>query len=94
MSNSDITSSKQTRVRHTKTGVVIKANSDKTRRVMIEYLMKHDKYGKYIKRRTVMAVHDEKNLAQVGDKVEIMPCRPVSKTKKWKLIKVLESTAV
>jgi len=72
-----------------KSGVVTRAAADKTRQVVINRLAKHPKYGKYIRRRTVLNVHDEKNVSQVGDKVEIMSCRPMSKTKRWTLVRVV-----
>ncbi len=77
------------KIRRTLTGVVDRASQSKTRRVNIEFLTKHAKYGKYIRRRTVLAVHDENDVSGLGDRVEIMPCRPMSKTKRWKVIKVL-----
>jgi small subunit ribosomal protein S17 len=52
--------------------------------------MTQSKYGKYIKRRTKLAVHDEHNQGRVGDVVEIAECRPYSKTKRWRLLRVLE----
>ncbi|HAW96074.1 MAG: 30S ribosomal protein S17 [Phycisphaerae bacterium] len=63
---------------------------DKTRKVVINYLSKHPKYGKYIRRRTVIHVHDEQNISSIGDKVEITECRPISKTKTWAVTKVVE----
>lgn len=80
----------QKKVRRRLLGVVDRAAADKTRRVKIDYLTKHEKYGKYIRRRTIVAVHDENNESQLGDKVEIAPCRPMSKTKAWKLVRVIE----
>ena len=78
----------------TRTGTVSSAGGDKTIRVVINYLVKHPVYGKYIRRRTKMAVHDVQNTAQVGDVVEIVPCRRISKTKSWRLIRVVRrSTA-
>jgi len=71
-------------------GVVDRARADKTRRVFIEFLAKHPKYGKYIRRRTLLVVHHEKNESQLGDRVEILPCRPMSKTKRWKLARIVE----
>jgi small subunit ribosomal protein S17 len=53
--------------------------------------VKHPKYGKYLKKRTVLHVHDEKNVSKKGDRVEIAECRPISKTKSWILLRVLES---
>ena len=75
------------------TGVVLKKGSDKTIRVTIARTVRHPKYGKYIRRKTKVAVHDEHNKAGAGDLVEIAECRPYSKTKSWRLLKVLEKAA-
>lgn len=74
----------------TLTGVVSSRSGDKSIRVTIEYKVKHAKYGKYIKRRTKLGVHDELNVSGVGDLVEITECRPYSKTKSWRVIRVLQ----
>ena len=74
-----------------KIGVVRSDARDKTRTVSIEFLVKHPKYGKYVRRRTVLHVHDEKNESSLGDKVEIAECRPISKTKSWTLVRVVET---
>jgi small subunit ribosomal protein S17 len=74
----------------TLTGVVLKKSSDKTISVTVARTVRHPKYGKYIRRRTKVAVHDEHNKAGVGDLVEIAECRPYSKTKSWRLLKVIE----
>jgi small subunit ribosomal protein S17 len=74
-----------------KVGVVASAGRDKTRKVTINFSVKHPKYGKYLKKRTVLHVHDEKNESKKGDRVEIAECRPISKTKNWILLRVLES---
>ncbi|MEZ6244126.1 MAG: 30S ribosomal protein S17 [Phycisphaerales bacterium] len=71
-------------------GVVQTDTRDKTRKVLIEYQAQHPKYGKYVQRRTVLHVHDENNESRTGDKVEIVPCRPMSKTKSWKVTRVVE----
>lgn len=71
-------------------GVVDRASTNKTRRVVIEFQAKHPKYGKYVGRRSMLAVHDEHNESGVGDRIEIMPCRPMSKTKRWKLVRVVQ----
>ena len=73
-----------------KTGVFESDTGDKTRKVVINFLTKHPKYGKYLRRRTVIQVHDEKNESHVGDRVEIAECRPISKTKSWILTKIVE----
>jgi small subunit ribosomal protein S17 len=75
--------------RRTLTGVVTRDKMDKTRRVEIPRLVKHPRYGKYIKRRTVCYVHDEKNETHNGDTVEIMETRPLSKMKSWRLVRVV-----
>lgn len=75
--------------RATREGVVIADNRDKTIKVQIEYLVKHPKYGKIVRRRTSFQVHDEQNTAKTGDRVEIAECRPISKTKHWRLVRVV-----
>src|SRR3979490_26289 len=75
--------------RRVETGVVTSDNIDKTRRVEIPRLVKHPRYGKYIRRRTICHVHDETNQSRTGDKVEIMETRRLSKTKTWRLIKIV-----
>src|SRR5580700_8153734 len=70
-------------------GVVTSDKMNKTRRVELPRLIKHPRYGKYIKRRTICYVHDEKNESHVGDKVEIMEARPMSKLKCWRLVRVV-----
>ena len=70
-------------------GVVTSDKMDKTRRVEIPRLVKHPRYGKYIRRRTICHVHDETNQSRTGDKVEIMETRRLSKTKTWRLIKIV-----
>lgn len=76
-------------------GTVVSDKMAKTRRVEIPRLVKHPKYGKYIRRKTVCYVHDENNESGEGDTVEIIEAPPRSKTKRWELVRVLEkSTAV
>ena len=70
-------------------GVVAGDGMMKTRRVEIPRLIRHPKYGKYLRRRTVCYVHDEKNESKKGDMVEIAECRPMSKTKRWQLVRVV-----
>jgi small subunit ribosomal protein S17 len=72
-------------------GAVTSKSADKTIRVEINVLVKHPQYGKYLRRRTRLAVHDEANQARVGNIVEITPCRRLSKTKSWRLVKVIRS---
>ncbi|MFG0258224.1 MAG: 30S ribosomal protein S17 [Phycisphaerales bacterium JB043] len=71
-------------------GVVDSDKRDKTRRVVIRYKTKHPKYGKYIQKRTILHVHDENNDSRLGDRVEVVPSRPRSKTKQWELVRVVE----
>jgi small subunit ribosomal protein S17 len=70
-------------------GVVTSDKMQKTRRVEIPRLVKHERYGKYIRRRTICHVHDEQNESRMGDTVEIMETRPMSKLKHWRLIRVV-----
>ena len=74
----------------TRRGVVVSKSGDKSVKVQIDYTVKHPMYGKYIKRRTKLGVHDEQNAAGVGDVVEIAECRPISKSKNWRLVKVVQ----
>jgi small subunit ribosomal protein S17 len=75
--------------RRVETGVVTSDKMNKTRRVEIPRLVKHPRYGKYIRRRTVCHVHDETNESRLGDTVEIVETRPLSKTKNWRLLRVV-----
>ncbi len=78
------------RWRPSRVGLVSSDVRDKTVTVVVEFNTKHTKYGKYMRRRTKYQVHDEKNEAAVGDRVEITECRPLSKTKNWRLVRILE----
>ncbi len=71
-------------------GVVASDKGDKTIRVQVNYQTKHPKYGKYLKRRTTLHAHDEKNEAREGDTVEIAECRPLSKTKHHRLLRIVQ----
>ena len=73
-------------------GVVTSDKADKTRRVEIPRVVQHPKYGKFIRRKTVCQVHDEENESQIGDTVEIIECRPISKTKRWQLQRVVSKS--
>lgn len=75
--------------RPTEFGLVTSAVRDKTIRVTVSYMTQHPKYGKYLRRTRVLHAHDEKNEARLGDTVEIMECRPISKTKSWRLLRVV-----
>ena len=80
----------QEQSKKTTLAVVKSKSGDKSIKVVIDYKIKHPKYGKFIKRRTVLGVHDENNQATVGDVVEVVQCRPYSKTKSWRLVKIIE----
>jgi small subunit ribosomal protein S17 len=77
-------------IRRVVIGVVTRDKNLKTRRVEIQRLVKHPKYGKFIKQKTICYVHDEKNESGLGDEVEIMECRPYSKTKRWRLVRIVK----
>jgi small subunit ribosomal protein S17 len=70
-------------------GVVTSDKMSKTRRVEVPRLVKHPRYGKYVRRRTVCHAHDENNDSHMGDTVEIMETRPISKMKHWRLVRVV-----
>ena len=72
------------------TGMVFSNRMDKTVTVMVERLVKHKLYHKYIKRRSKFTAHDETNSCQVGDKVVITESRPLSRNKRWRVNKILE----
>jgi small subunit ribosomal protein S17 len=80
----------QDRERKTITGVVISNSGNKSVKVAIEFKVRHPKYGKYVRRRTKLGVHDEHNQSTAGDLVEIAECRPRSKTKSWRLVRVVQ----
>jgi len=75
--------------RRTAVGVVVSDKMTKTRRVEIPRLVKHERYSKYIKRRTICYVHDETNESHKGDTVEIVETRPLSKTKAWRIVRIV-----
>src|SRR6266545_4155897 len=79
--------------RRVEVGVVTSDKMNKTRRVEIPRLVKHVRYGKYIKRRTICHVHDEQNASHTGDTVEIMETRPLSKLKCWRLLRIVAKSA-
>lgn len=86
---------KQRKARRVLQGIVTSAHkTPKTLRVEVQYLVRHPIYGKYMRRRTRVHVHDEKGEAKLGDRVQVMECRPISKTKTWRLTKIIESAPV
>ena len=79
--------------RKVEVGVVTSDKMDKTRRVEIDRLVPHPKYGKFLRRRTVCHAHDEKNETRAGDLVEIMETRPLSKLKRWRIVRIIRPGA-
>jgi len=73
----------------TSQAIVKSKSGNKSIKVAVDYVYRHPKYGKAIKRHTKLIVHDERNEASVGDVVEIAECRHYSKTKSWRLVKVM-----
>jgi len=78
------------KTKSTVVGTVVSDKMEKSIVVLIERRVKHPIYGKYMTRSTKLHVHDENNDSRMGDKVEIVECRPVSKTKAWNLVRVIE----
>jgi small subunit ribosomal protein S17 len=76
--------------RKVRTGVVISAARDKTVTVEVTDTMRHAKYGKTVRSRTRLHAHDEQNDARTGDTVRLMETRPLSKTKRWRVVEILE----
>jgi small subunit ribosomal protein S17 len=79
--------------RKTEIGVVTSDKMNKTRRVEIETLVPHPKYGKLLRSRTVCHAHDETNQSHMGDTVEIMETRPLSKLKRWRIVRIVRQGA-
>ena len=77
-------------LRKTRIGKVVSDKMDKTIVVAIEDNVKHPVYGKIIKRTLKVHAHDEENVCGIGDKVEIMETRPLSKTKRWRVVEIIE----
>ncbi len=83
---------KQRKDRRVLQGIVTSAHkTPKTIRVEVQYSVKHPVYGKFMRRSTKVHAHDENAEAKQGDLVQVMECRPISKTKTWRLMKVLEA---
>lgn len=80
-------------VKRTVNGRVVSTAMDKTITVVVERLVPHPLYGKYIRRTTKVHAHDEENVCQKGDWVSVVECRPMSKQKTWRLVDVLERPA-
>ncbi len=77
-------------LRKERTGVVTSNKIDKSVVVSVERKVKHPKYGKFVKQTKKFVAHDEKNECNIGDTVKIMETRPLSKTKRWRMIEILE----
>ena len=75
-------------------GFVTSRSGDKSIKVTVPYKTPHPLYHKVVNRKTVVHVHDEKNETKIGDKVEIMETRPISRLKRWRVIRVLEAAVV
>ena len=80
--------------KHELVGKVVSAKNDKTITVLVETYGKHPLYGKRVKYSKKYAAHDENNIAKIGDKVRIVETRPLSKTKKFKLVEVVEEAII
>jgi len=80
----------ETKVLRIQTGSVISDKMNKSATVLIERKVKHPIYGKFVKKSTKLHIHDENNECGIGDTVQISECRPMSRTKSWTLVKVVE----
>ena len=81
----------QRSTRKTQIGFVSSRSGDKSVKVTLDYKTPHPLYHKVINRKTVLHVHDEKNEAKMGDKIEVMETRPISRLKRWRVIRVVEA---
>ena len=82
--------SEDTKVARTQTGYVVSAKMDKTITVRVERMVKHPLYGKFMRRSSRLHAHDEENACREGDRVTVQECRPLSKSKTWRLVEVIE----
>jgi len=80
-------------LRKHRSGVVVSNKMDKTVVVLVERLVKHPKYKKYLRARKKFKAHDQRNVCQVGDQVEIVETRPLSREKRWAVVSVLKKAA-
>jgi len=87
-------SENQRKSRKTLTGVVTSRSGDKSIKVTYFYKVPHPQYHKEIRRKTVLHAHDEKNECQLGDKIEVMETRPVSKLKRFRVVRIIEKAPV
>ena len=77
-------------IRKTRSGVVVSDKMDKTIVVKLSTRVRHPLYGKFITRTSKIKAHDEENACGIGDTVEVMECRPLSKDKRWRLVRIVE----
>lgn len=89
-----VASGKETTMQRSVTGRVVSDSMNKTIVVQIERKVKHPLYGKYVRRFSKMYAHDEENSCKIGDLVQIEQSRPLSKTKRWKLIEILQRVEI
>lgn len=87
-------SEQSARAARTIVGRVVSDKMDKSAVVMVERKVRHPLYGKYIRRSTKLHIHDENNECQIGDTVSIQECRPISKTKFWRLVEIIEHSEI
>ncbi|MEN6385673.1 MAG: 30S ribosomal protein S17 [Phycisphaerales bacterium] len=80
----------QRKQRKTIRGTVVSRSGDKSIRIELNFKVRHPVYGKLVKRTTRLGVHDEKNEAGIGDLIEVIECRPMSKTKSWRLVQIVQ----
>ena len=85
--------SEDSKLVRTLTGHVVSDKMDKSAVVMVERKVRHPLYGKYVRRSTKLHIHDANNECRLGDTVTIQQCRPLSKTKSWKLLEIVERPA-
>ncbi|MGE3181207.1 MAG: 30S ribosomal protein S17 [Phycisphaerae bacterium] len=90
MSTSETKNQTPRKSRATRIGVVSSAGRDKTVAVTVSYRVLHPKYGKIMERNSKLHAHDEENACSKGDRVEIVETRPMSKTKSWRVVRILE----
>ncbi|HEY8387321.1 MAG TPA: 30S ribosomal protein S17 [Parasegetibacter sp.] len=88
--NTNTTKTRNRNLRKVRIGVVSSNKMDKTITVAVERKVKHPIYGKFVKKTTKFHAHDEKNECSIGDLVKIMETRPLSKTKRWRLVEIVE----
>ncbi len=93
MTSVEATTADQGANKRTVQGVVTNNAGNKSATIMIERRIKHPIYGKFIKRSTKLHIHDETNECNKGDTILVEECRPMSKTKSWKLVKIVEKAS-